>query len=153
MEAVLDTGAGHGLADAVGKHRRLRPPVDLLEPGLQLRDGALPERDDTLLAPLSVQVNCVGAVEEDVGDAQADHLGDARPGVVQHGKQRGIALSAPSSPIRRIEQSLNFLAREEPKDGPIEPFAGDGEDTLCNGQGCRIAHRDVAHEGTDCGEP
>ncbi len=65
------------------------------------------------LRPFPCKCTAWARSEEDVGDTQADHLGDARPGVVQHRKHRGVALSAPCGPIGCVEQSLNLFAGEK----------------------------------------
>ena len=66
--AVLDTRTGYRGAGAVGGHWRLRLPVYLFEPRVQVRDGALPERDNALLTSLSMQMYGECAIDEEVGD-------------------------------------------------------------------------------------
>ena len=78
MDAILDTGTGHGFAGAIGEHRCFRPPIYLFEPRIQLCDCALPERDDALLSSFTMQMHGVGAIDEDVGNTLADNPGDAR---------------------------------------------------------------------------
>ena len=118
----------------------MRLPIYLFEPSVQLRDGALPERDNALLASLSMQMYGMCAIDEDVGDTQADHLGNARTGVIHYSKQGGITLSAPGGPVGCIEQSLNLLVGEKPQYRPIEALATDREHALCDRQARRIAH-------------
>jgi hypothetical protein len=94
----------------------------------------------------------MGTVQKDIGDAEADDLGDARAGVIQHGKQRGITLPTPGCSVGCIEQRLHLIARQKPQNGPIEAFARDGEHALCDRQRSRIAYRGVTHERADRGK-
>ena len=96
---MLDPGARQGLAGAIGKHGSIAASIDSGEPRPELRCGAFPERDDTLLAPLAVQEQGRRAIEKHVSDVQLDHLGDAGASVVEHGEEDGVALSAPGGPV------------------------------------------------------
>ena len=81
-QLMLDPGARQGLARAIGEHGGVGGSIDSGEPPPQLRRGALPKRDDTLLASLAVQKQRGRPVEEHVGDMQPGDLGDAGAGVV-----------------------------------------------------------------------
>ncbi len=115
----------------------MRLPVYLFEPSVQLHDGAFSERDNSLLASLSMQMYGVCAIDEDVGDTQEDYLGNARTGVIHYSKQGGISLSAPGGPVGCIEQSLNLLAGEKTQYRSIEAFATDREHALARRAGMR----------------
>ena len=94
-EAILDTETGTQVCGRDGGTPALQV-AGLFESSVQLRDRALPQRDNTLLSALTMQMNGMGAIRENVGDPQVDNLGDARTGVVQDGKKRCIILSAPT---------------------------------------------------------
>ena len=91
-QLMFDPGARQGLACAIGKHRSVGASIDSGEPPPELRCGALPERDDTLLASLPVQKQGGRPIEQHVGDVQTGDLGDAGAGVVEHGEEDGVTL-------------------------------------------------------------
>ena len=152
-QSMFDPGARQGLARAIGKHGGVGVSIDSGEPPPQLRCGAPPERDDTLLASLAVQKQRGRPVEEHVGDVQTGDLGDAGAGVVEHGEEDGVALPAPSGPVGRVDDRGDLVAGQVAEDGPVEALDGNREDALRDGQQGRLAQRGVAHEGPDGGEP
>ena len=107
---MLDAGAGYRFPGAVGKHWSVWPLVDLREPDAELFGGALPQRDDALFASFAVELHGELAVEEQVSDAQAGEFGHTRAGVVEHGEQDGVALSAPAVSVGRVEYRRDLLA-------------------------------------------
>ena len=149
---MFDSGARQGLACAIGKHGRVGASIDAGQPPLELRCGALPERDDALLASLAVQKQGGRPVEKHVGDVQTGDLGDAGPGVVEHGEEDGVALSAPGGPVGGVDDRRDLLAGEVAEDGPVDTFDGNRKDALCDGQQGWLAQRGVAQEGPDGGE-
>lgn len=66
------------------------------------------------------------------------YLGDARAGVVEHGKEDGIALSAPRGAVGGGQKGLapDLVAGEEAEHGLVEALGGDRGDAL--GDGSRV---------------
>ena len=118
-QLMFDPGARQGLACAIGKQVRVGASVNSGVPHPELRCGALPERNDTFLASLAVQKEGGRPIEKHVGDVQTGELGDADAGVVEHDEEDGVALSAPSAPVRSIDDRRDLLAGQVAEDGPI----------------------------------
>ena len=117
-QLMLDPGARQGLARAIGEHGGVGGSIDSGEPPPQLRGGALPERDDTLLASLAVQKQRGRSVDEHVGDVQPGDLRDAGAGVVvEHGEEDGVALPAPGGPVGRVDDRRDLVAGQVAEDG------------------------------------
>ena len=149
---MLDPGARQGLAGAIGKHGGIGGSIDSGAPPPQLRCGALPERDDTLLASLAVQKQRGRSIEKHVGDAQTGDLGDASARVVEHGEEDGVALSAPGGPVGSVDDRSALVAGQVAENGPVEALDGNREDALRDGQQGWLAQRGVPYEGPDGGE-
>jgi len=114
-----------------------------------VRRGALPERDGAVLAPLAVEPEGGGPVEENVVAAEPDRLGHARPGVVEDGEEDRVALAAPGGAIRCGEEGVDLLPGEVAEDGPVEALGGDGEDALGDGERGGVPKGGVPEERAD----
>ena len=79
------------------------------------------------------------ALEKHVSDVQLDHLGDSGAGVVEHGEEDGVALSAPGGPVGSVEDRGDFLARQVAEDGLVKALDGNRENALRYGQQGRLA--------------
>jgi hypothetical protein len=114
--------------------------------------GALPARNKAFLTPLTVDSERGGSIEEDVGDADRDCLGDARSGVVQDGEEDGIALAAPGGAVGSGEDGVDLVAGEVAEDGLVNALGRNRENALCDGKCGGISEGSVAKKGADRGE-
>jgi hypothetical protein len=83
-----------------------------------------------LLAALAVQAHRRGGRERDIGNADADHLGNPGAGVVEQREHDPVPAARPSRRVRGCEQGLNLVTREKPEQGPLEALHGYREDLL-----------------------
>jgi len=92
-QALRDVRSAHGLTIPVGQQGRLAAQHRVQpKPGAYLDHRGFPQRDRSQLAALAVQMHAGTTVQDDIHHAHADHLGDPRARVLEHGQQQVVSL-------------------------------------------------------------
>jgi tetratricopeptide (TPR) repeat protein len=113
IETLCDVPARHRASAAVRQQGRLSLYGGVqAQPTTDLAHGRLPQRHRALLASLAMQMHASAGLEDNVGDANADDLGDPCPGVIQQREQEMVALGCPTCAGLPEDREHLFMRKE-----------------------------------------
>ena len=114
---------------------------------LQRFDDVVRDRHDPLFASLAAQEHLWSRVLQlKIARIDAERLGNARPGAGHEQKERSISATERRSLVRRVDQGINFVAREMMRDLCVRFFYWDREDALRDAERGRVVHSDMMKE-------